>query len=63
MMISLLCRTNVLRQHLTLGSVRVNLEHYERTPIQIYRKFHLQEQIKISDIYIYLLKIDCGYSL
>ena len=42
--------------------------HYENTPIQIYRKFHLQT-LKISDKkllkrFIYLLKnIDCGYSL
>ena len=42
--------------------------HYENTPIQIYRKFHLQEtenfQIKISDIFhISAQNIDCGYSL
>ena len=32
-----------------------NLTHYENTPIQIYRKFHLQKtekfQIKKSDIF------------
>ena len=42
--------------------------HYENTPIQIYRKFHLQKtenfQIKISDIFhISAQNIDCGYSL
>ena len=42
--------------------------HYENTPIQIYRKFHLQNtenfQIKNSDIfYISAQNIDCGYSL
>ena len=42
--------------------------HYENTPIQIYRKFHLIKtenvQIKISDIFhISAQYIDCGYSL
>ena len=42
--------------------------HYEKTPVQIYRKFHLQKlknlQIKNSDIfYISAQNIDCGYSL
>ena len=42
--------------------------HYENTPIQIYRKFHLQKlnffQIKNSDIFhISAKNIDCGYSL
>ena len=43
--------------------------HYENTPIQIYRKFHLQKkpenfQIKTSDIFhISAQNIDCGYSL
>ena len=42
--------------------------HYENTPIQIYRKFHLQKlkniQIKNSDIFhISAQNIDCGYSL
>ena len=42
--------------------------HYENTPIQIYRKFHLQKtenfQIKISAIFhISAQNIDCGYSL
>ena len=42
--------------------------HYENTPIQIYRKFHLQK-LKISykknsDIFhISAQNIDCGYSL
>ena len=44
------------------------MAHYENTPIQIYRKFHLQKtkffQIKNSDIfYISAQNIDCGYSL
>ena len=42
--------------------------HYENTPIQIYRKFHLQKtenfQKKISDVFhISAQNIDCGYSL
>ena len=42
--------------------------HYENTPIQIYRKFHLQKlkntQIKNSDIFhISAQNIDCGHSL
>ena len=42
--------------------------HYENTPIQIYRKFHLQKlkniQIKNSHIFhISAQNIDCGYSL
>ena len=36
------------------------MSHYENTPIQIYRKFHLQKtenfHIKIFDIFIFLLK-------
>ena len=43
-------------------------DHYENTPIQIYRKFHLQKlkniEIKNSDIFhISSQNIDCGYSL
>ena len=42
--------------------------HYENTPIQIYRKFHLQNsehfQKKNSDIFhISAENIDCGYPL
>ena len=42
--------------------------HYENTPIQIYRKFHLQIMkifmYKNSDIFhISAQNIDCGYSL
>ena len=42
--------------------------HYENTPIQIYRKFHLQKlkifREKYSDIFhISAQNIDCGYSL
>ena len=44
-----------------------SLRHYENMPIQIYWKFHHQKnenfQIKNSDIFIFLLKTDCGYSL
>ena len=44
------------------------LLHYENTPIQIYRKFHLQIlknfQIENSDIFhITAQNIDCGYTL
>ena len=43
-------------------------DHYENTPIQIYRKFHFQKlkknQIKNSDIFhISAQNIDCGYLL
>ena len=46
----------------------VSLSHYENTPIQLYRKVHLQKlkkiSIKNSDIfYISAQNIDCGYSL
>ena len=42
--------------------------HYENTPIQIYRKFHLQKlkifRLKNSDIFhVFAQNIDCGYSL
>ena len=42
--------------------------NYENTPIQIYRRFHLQKtekfQIKNSDIFhISAQNIDCGYTL
>ena len=42
--------------------------HYENTPIQMYRKFHIQKnenfQIKKNDIFhISAQNIDCGYSL
>ena len=54
----------------TLGKIfilkYVFLIHYENTPIQIYRKFHLQKLkiMKISDIFhISAQNIDCGYSL
>ena len=45
------------------------LGHYENTPIQIYRKFHLKKttenfQIKKNDsFHISAHNIDCGYSL
>ena len=43
-------------------------KHYENSPIQIYRKFHLQKaenfQMKNSDsFHISAKSIDCGYSL
>ena len=42
--------------------------HYENTPIQIYRTFHLQKLKKNSDknsdiFHISTQNIDCGYSL
>ena len=43
--------------------------HYENTPIQIYRRFHLQKhkkiQIKTSIFFFHISaqNIDCGYSL
>ena len=42
--------------------------HYENTPIQIYRKFHLQKktenfQVKNSIFHISAQNMDCGYSL
>ena len=46
-----------------------NQFHYENTPIQIYRKFHLEKKTwkfsdKNSDIFhISAQNIDCGYSL
>ena len=40
--------------------------HYENTPIQIYRKFHLQKteifQVKKSIFHISAQNIDCGSS-
>ena len=42
-------------------------EHYENTPIQIYRKFHHQKlKILRKNFYIFHISaqnIDCGYSL
>ena len=47
-----------------------NVSHYENTPIQIYRKFHLQKQTKQKNsdknsdsFHISAKNIDCGYSL
>ena len=43
--------------------------HYENTPIQIYRKFHLKKKTKINSdknpniFQISAQNIDCGYSL
>ena len=44
------------------------LNFYENTPIQIYRKFHLEKTWKFSDknsdiFHISAQNIDCGYSL
>ena len=52
-------------RHLALNT---SCSHYENTPIQIHRKFHLQKlkkiQIKNYDIFHYSAQnIDCGYSL
>ena len=52
----------------------VSTHHYENTPIQIYWKFYnkkKKEKVsdkkikkkKKSDIFIFILNIDCGYSL
>ena len=47
-----------------LSSAELAERHYENTPIQIYRKIHLQNQVKNSDIFrISAQNIDCGYSL
>ena len=35
--------------------------HYENTPIQIYRKFHLKKKTDI--FHISAQNIDCGYAL
>ena len=41
--------------------------HYENTPIQIYRRFHLQKlkifRWKTGTFHISAQNIDCGYSL
>ena len=54
--------------HFILGHIKVVGYHYENTPIQIYRKFHLQKlkifRYKNSDIFhISAQNIDCGYLL
>ena len=45
----------------------MNIKHYENKPIQIYWIFYYQKnknfQIKSSDIFIFLLKTEFGYSL
>ena len=56
------------RNQVKLHTTEYTWFHYENTPIQIYRKFHLQKlkniQIKNSDIFhISAQNIDCGYSL
>ena len=57
-----------LSQIIQVQSRRVSI-HYENTPIQIYRKFHLQKNWKFSDkknsdiFHISAQHIDCGYSL
>ena len=52
----------------SLFSSKNTKNHYENTPIQIYRKFHLQKlkifRLKNSDIFLISVQnIDCGYSL
>ena len=46
---------------------KANKKHYENTPIQIYRIFHLLKlksfQIKNSIFHTSAQNIDCGYSL
>ena len=39
------------------------ISHYENTPIQIYRKFHLKKLNFFSDKKNSAQNIDCGYSL
>ena len=50
------------------ASVKLRIFHYENTPIQIYRKFHLQKlnifRYKTSDIFhTFAQNIDCRYLL
>ena len=51
------------------ADVNGEIYHYENTPIQIYRKFHLQKteifQVKNSDFFFHISaqNIDCGCSL
>ena len=59
---------NVTISTLNIGMPELLMIHYENTPIQIYRNFHLQKpenfQIKNSDIFhISAQNIDCGYLL
>ena len=50
---------------LAVASSQRTIKHYENTPFEIYRKFHLQKlKIFNSDIFhISAQNIDCGYSL
>ena len=62
-----MCADRRLRwMHVSKGTLPYILAYYENTPIQVYRKFHLQK-LKCSneknEIFHFLLKIDCGYSL
>ena len=66
------CKVSSCEQRRLLGrtcqKMRFLRLHYENTPIQICRKFHLQKlkkfQIKNSDIFhIFAHNINCGYSL
>ena len=57
----MMCHTPAMR-------LESNEHHYENTPIQIYRHFHLQKlkifRYKNSDIFhMSAQNIDCGYSL
>ena len=54
--------------HFVASDLDLHCLHYGNTPIQIYRKFHLQKlknfQMKNSDIFhTSAQNIDCGYSL
>ena len=55
------------RYRFSLNRIYTKYSHNENTPIQIYRKFHLQK-LKISDkntliFFISAQNMDCGYSL
>ena len=59
---------NILTSSYGVIPAKILRDHYENTPIQIYRKFHLQKTenfwMKYSDIFhISAQNIDCGYSL
>ena len=42
----------------------INETHHDNTPIQIYRKFHIQKPENFQDIFqISAKNKDCGYSL
>ena len=56
------------RKYIKKKDKRKRKAHYENTPFQIYRKFHVQNgkcSDKNSDVFFYISaqNIDCGYSL